>query len=260
MAVREEGNERVIGVAGRVRVPKTAELVALQLRRRIVRGELLEGDALPPETVLLEQFGVSRPTLREAFRVLESEALITVRRGSQGGARVQTPDGDVAARYAGLVLEYRGTELADVFEAAAVIEAPCVGLLARNRSNADLKLLREAVEREESGGTPGDVLEAQVALHKLVISLSGNETLKILAEMVRHIIDTASRKVIEREGHSARQTKATHKGSRTHRQLLELIEAKDAAGAEDLWRRHVTETSRYLQQSLGPQTVLDLLD
>ncbi|EIV96383.1 transcriptional regulator, partial [Frankia sp. QA3] len=59
-----------------VRVPKTAELVAAHLRRQIVRGELHEGDALPPEAVLMEQFGVSRPTLREAFRVLESEALI----------------------------------------------------------------------------------------------------------------------------------------------------------------------------------------
>ncbi|MCK9903482.1 GntR family transcriptional regulator, partial [Frankia sp. Cpl3] len=52
-----------------IRVPKTAELVAAQLRRQIVRGELVEGDALPPEAVLMEQFGVSRPTLREAFRV-----------------------------------------------------------------------------------------------------------------------------------------------------------------------------------------------
>lgn len=260
MTLQDRAGERVIGAAGRVRVPKTAELVASQLRRRIVRGELVEGDALPPESVLLEQFGVSRPTLREAFRVLESEALITVRRGSQGGARVQTPDGDVAARYAGLVLEYRGTTLDDVFEAAAVIEAPCVGLLARNRTQADLKLLREAVEREEAAGDPSAVLEAQVALHQLVIQLSGNQTLKILAEMVRHIIDTASRKTLEREGPSARQTKATHKGSRTHRQLLQLVEARDAVAAEDLWRRHVNETSKYLQQSLGTQTLLDLLD
>src|SRR5439155_5195777 len=72
----------VTSIARAVRVPKTAELVAAHLRRQIVRGELKEGDALPPETALMEQFNVSRPTLREAFRVLESEALITVRRGS----------------------------------------------------------------------------------------------------------------------------------------------------------------------------------
>ena len=89
---------RVIDVAAPVKVPKTAELVATQLRNQIIRGELREGDALPPESTLMEQFAVSRPTLREAFRVLESEALISVRRGARGGARVHAPNGDVAAR------------------------------------------------------------------------------------------------------------------------------------------------------------------
>src|SRR3977135_2904302 len=94
-----------------LRVPKTAELVAGHLRRQIVRGELKEGDALPSETALMEWFGVSRPALREAFRVPDAEARIPVRRGSHGGARVHVPNGDVAARYAGLVLQYRGTTL-----------------------------------------------------------------------------------------------------------------------------------------------------
>src|SRR4051794_13190056 len=89
-------------IGEQVRVPKMAELVAGHLRRQIVRGELAEGAALPTEAALMQQFQVSRPTLREAFRVLESESLITVRRGARGGARVQLPNADVAARYAGL--------------------------------------------------------------------------------------------------------------------------------------------------------------
>jgi len=48
-----------------------------------VLGELREGDTLPPETTLMGQFGVSRPTLREAFRILETESLISVRRGAR---------------------------------------------------------------------------------------------------------------------------------------------------------------------------------
>ena len=68
-----------------VRVPKTAELVAQLLRQRIVRGDLHEGDTLAPEAALMTEFSVSRPTLREAFRVLESEGLINVHRGSRAG-------------------------------------------------------------------------------------------------------------------------------------------------------------------------------
>src|SRR5579859_1399256 len=85
-----------------VRVPKTAELVATHIRRQIVLGQLSQGDALPSETALMLEFNISRPTLREAFRILESEGLITVRRGARGGARVQEPSSEVAARYAAL--------------------------------------------------------------------------------------------------------------------------------------------------------------
>ena len=61
-------------------------MVAAELRRQIVLGKLKQDDQLPSENALMEQFGVSRPTLREAFRILESEGAITVRRGVRGGA------------------------------------------------------------------------------------------------------------------------------------------------------------------------------
>lgn len=71
-----------------LREPKMAERVAAVLRRMMVRGEIAEGAMLPPESELTSRFGVSRPTLREALRVLESESLIKVERGVRGGARV----------------------------------------------------------------------------------------------------------------------------------------------------------------------------
>src|SRR5581483_5962264 len=133
-------------VGARVRVPKMAELVASDLRRRILRGELVENDALPSESALMERFGVSRPTLREAFRVLESESLISVRRGAHGGARVHLPNADSAARQAALVLEHRGVSMRDVYEARGVIEPGCAAMLAANRTPADLDELRAALE------------------------------------------------------------------------------------------------------------------
>src|SRR3546814_19241836 len=67
----------------RIRVPKTSELVADQIRAQIVRGELQDGDSLPPEGTLMSTLGISRPTLREAFRILEAENLTRVVRGSR---------------------------------------------------------------------------------------------------------------------------------------------------------------------------------
>ena len=70
---------------------KTHAIVAYRIRRRIVRGELVEGQQLPPEEELTAQFGVARTTLREALRVLESQGLITIRRGRGGGPTVTHP-------------------------------------------------------------------------------------------------------------------------------------------------------------------------
>src|SRR5215218_6683547 len=120
-----------------VRAPKTAELIATHIRRQIVRGELKEGDTLPPEVRLMEQFGVSRPTLREAFRILETESLISVRRGSRGGAQVMAPDLSVAARYVGLLLQLQGATIVDVYEARMVLEPVCARLLAECRTEQD---------------------------------------------------------------------------------------------------------------------------
>ena len=90
----EMNNARVSGgrIGQLVRAPKTSELIAAQLRRQIVRGTVKPGEKLPPESQLMEQFGVSRPTIREAFRILETERLIVVRPGSRGGAQVVAPD------------------------------------------------------------------------------------------------------------------------------------------------------------------------
>ena len=68
-----------------IRIPKTAEVVAGDIRKRIVRGEIREGDFLQPEAHLMEHYGTSRPTIREAFRILENEQFISVTRGSRSG-------------------------------------------------------------------------------------------------------------------------------------------------------------------------------
>src|ERR1700743_249632 len=91
ISMGSESGSTVRAVGETIRAPKTAELIAANLRRQIVGGGLKEGLALPPEAELMEQFRVSRPTLREAFRILEAESLITIRRGSRGGAQVTAP-------------------------------------------------------------------------------------------------------------------------------------------------------------------------
>ncbi|MET7731913.1 FCD domain-containing protein [Streptomyces sp. NPDC005402] len=247
-------------VGRQVRVPKTAELVAGHLRRQIVRGELEPGDALPPESGLMEQFGISRPTLREAFRVLESESLITVRRGAHGGARVSAPDADVAARFAGLILEYRGATLGDLYRAAALIEPPCARQLATKPTAADVKRLRDAVAAEKAVlDDPLALVEAQDAFHALLVELTGNQTLILLCSMVRNIIDRANASYTASATDAETQKAQALKGHRAHVRLVGLIEAGKADEAEKLWQRHISGADDVVN-SAGPKTLLELLD
>jgi DNA-binding FadR family transcriptional regulator len=244
----------------RIRVPKTAELVAAELRRRIVRGELAEGDALPSEAALMAEFAVSRPTLREAFRVLESESLISIRRGARGGARVQLPNGNVAAGYAGLVLEYRGTTLQDVYDARTLIEAPCAALLAQRRTEQDLARLRAAVaQAERLMDDPQAFIRTHMEFHALVVDLAGNQTLAVLNGMVRHIIEQANWSHVDLDAGSPENVRANKRGFRAHVRLVELVAAQEADEAEALWRLHLAEAENYLLMNKSMTTVLDLL-
>jgi DNA-binding FadR family transcriptional regulator len=247
-------------VATPVRVPKTAELVAAHLRRQIVRSELQEGDALPPEATLMEQFGVSRPTLREAFRVLESEALISVRRGARGGARVHAPDDDVAARYAGLVLQFRGTTLLDVYEARRAIELPAVRALAKRTSATTISTLRHEVDETRAViDDPVAAVRSQLAFHMLVVHLAGNKTLTLFAEMIQQIIRLHHESYVARRGTASEQDQNIASGGRAHARLVDLIESGDTDKAEAHWRRHLDEASEFTLRGTDATTVLDVL-
>ncbi|WP_299950666.1 FadR/GntR family transcriptional regulator [uncultured Modestobacter sp.] len=242
-----------------LRVPKMAELVAARLRGQIIRGELAEGESLPPEAALLAQFGVSRPTLREAFRVLEAESLIIVRRGARGGARVQLPSAEVAARYAGLILQHRGTTLADVYLARIVIEPQAVGLLARRRSDDDVRELREALAvGAEPGETRLQTLARHEQFHTLLVALTGNQTLPLLMGMIEHIFTLGNWSVVQSDPNSPDLAAASRRGLRAHREVVDLIEVGDDVAAEKLWRRHLTAAQEYLVHG-NATTVLDLL-
>lgn len=174
----------------RVRVPKTAEVVAQAIRLQIVRGDISEGDPLPSEANLMEQFGVSRPSLREAFRILESEKLIVVRRGSRGGARATKPDVTVAARYLGLLMQFDGVLLSDVFEARALIEPLALRLLAqdKNRASSAKKLLATIDQITPELRDPRVRADIWMSFFVQLFELAGNRTLSLLYGTLTEVI------------------------------------------------------------------------
>ncbi|WP_202349576.1 FadR/GntR family transcriptional regulator [Mycobacterium paraintracellulare] len=241
-----------------LREPKMAERVASVLRRMMVRGEVAEGTMLPPESELMERFGVSRPTLREAFRVLESESWITVERGVRGGARVTRPQRQTLARYAGQMLEYEGVTLKDVYDARAIIEVPVVVTLATKQDPAVIAKLEEIVEAE-SKLEPGPEAVVQLTdFHAAISRLSENQTLQMINEVLHHIIEKGNRSLQPTTGAGVEQ--AVRKSVKTHRMVLDLIKSGEAERAGELWSKHLKKSEAFLSTEAELSTVVDLLE
>src|SRR5438105_9498602 len=90
-----------------IRVPKSSEVLASQLRVHILDGSIGDGMALPAERDLVAQTGLSRGSVREALRILHTEGLITTRSGRLGGSVARRPGDDALARYIGLFVQGR---------------------------------------------------------------------------------------------------------------------------------------------------------
>ncbi|WP_067855898.1 FadR/GntR family transcriptional regulator [Nocardia shimofusensis] len=248
------GTGTVTRVGTVLRAPKTAELIATHLRRQIVKGELKTGDTLPSEVHLMEQFGVSRPTLREAFRILEAESLIGVRRGSRGGARVLEPDPMVAARHVGLLLQLQGTTVQDVYEARMITEPACARMLAEKHTDQDITDLRAVLEDLRQIVDAGfeavpDVATWSLAsyrFHELIMQRCGNKTLAIQGAVLADIVDTHLRQALIKElGGNENMPARFRKMLRSYAKAIDLIEAGDADGAEKHWRKHMEVAAQY---------------
>jgi DNA-binding FadR family transcriptional regulator len=238
-----------------VRVPKTAELVAIHIRKQIIRGELQQGDALPTEQALMAEFAISRPTLREAFRILESEGLIVVRRGAQGGARVQLPSAANAAGYAGLVLQHRGTTLTDVLDVRVLVEAPAARIVAERR---DHKKCADSLERLLDQIDPTAHPEHFVDFNAHLVELTQSETLMLITAMLEHIVSKAALSFV-RTPHPDDDDKLRTDADRARRKVVALIRSGDAARAEALWLKHLTAQGKVLSESVRGR-VIELFD
>jgi len=250
-------------IGGHIRIPKTAEILASRIRKAIIRGELKAGDSLPAEAALITDFEVSRPTIREAIRILESEGLITVARGARGGARINAATNEFLIRAAGIALQANGATIRDVFEVRTIIEPPAAGLAAAMRSDKAIGTLRDCLAREKAQLDNGVRPTALVAeFHGILLEECGNVALAMvgqaLYDLVEHHLKLAARKAPKVT--QAQMLKRARVGLRSHERLIELIAAGDSAEAKAHWVRHMLATGKVLLAEVGDTAVMDVLD
>jgi GntR family transcriptional repressor for pyruvate dehydrogenase complex len=231
--------------------------IADQLRGLIITSALDEGDLLGTEADLLERFDVSRPSLREALRILEADGLISIARGALGGVIVHRPDQRMTARAAALVMQSRSVSLADVFDASAVIEPAAARIVATSRGHqrAANELREIIVEQKRSVNDPLAGTNAMIRFHSEIVHLAGNQTLILVCEMLNEVIARAIADVLTRAREEP--VSARRRTIRAHELLVELIMSGDGDAAQAHWNTHMARLRRSL---LGEHaaTVVDL--
>ena len=230
----------------RARLREKPQQIADELRGLIVSGKLSDGESLGHEPDLVERFGVSRPSLREALRILEAEGLITVVRGMLGGVVAHHPDGRLTARTAALVLQARNVPLADVHEARSLLEPAAVRLIASKRSRrAAVAELRKLIDEQARAIDDPEVFtRANARFHDRLVALAGNQTLGIVAEMLNEIVARAVAALSKTAADSSTATR--RRGVRSQERLVSLIEAGKADEAEAHWTNHMEVVGRVL--------------
>jgi len=229
---------------GRIRVPKTSELVADQIREQIIRGELNEGDSLPPEGTLMVTLGISRPTLREAFRILEAESLISVVRGSRSGARVHRPSTELVSRYAGYLLESQSTTIADLYAARLAIEPTVVRWLAIAKGQtpgmAKVKSVLEELGDMLANEEFDKFIDNIAYFHQVLVEATGNKTLSFMNRMLLNLARTHQNDYQRRHPRSTEERqKSIRTGFKSYAKLINLIENGDVEEAVEHWRLHL---------------------
>ena len=171
--------------------------MASDLRRRILTGALPAGSSITEADLLLE-FDISRPTLREALRMLEGEQLLSVRRGSHRGSVVRLPDTSITVRSITMLLYLRGATTRDVYTARTIFEPPAARLAAEVATDEQIARLREVLEDELRALAGPAVAYPTIGwrFHTELVELSGNATLAVMAAALEHISEHHASRVV----------------------------------------------------------------
>ena len=234
----------------RTRVPqlRIAESVAAELRDRILSSREAEY-ALPPQDQLVEEFGVSFPSVREAIRILETEGLVTVRRGNVGGAEVHRPDESSAAYALGLALQGAQVTLQDLAEGLQILEPMCAAECARHPERNERVVPRLTDNLERSAAVLGDgdgvaFTHTSREFHELLVALTPNATIRYVVSSLTALWsaqEEAWAESLTSRGDYFSES-AAKEVIKSHRRIVKEISAGRATEAERIARAHLTAT------------------
>lgn len=219
------------------RARRVSEEVASDILRVIEERSLKPGSRIGTEEELAREFGVSRPTLREALRTLSSGDLIRATRGPGGGIFVaNTVEGGMGrsiSDFISMLLEMRRVSIEELLEARALIEVPLAGLAAVRADAAVVAELRAAVDAaKEDLADQALQVRSDARIHHALAAAGGNRVVEAFMQWAFDVLQPSLKAIIA-------PAVAESAIVEQHEAILGAIEAGDRARAERAMRDHL---------------------
>jgi DNA-binding FadR family transcriptional regulator len=221
-----------------VLVPKASDVLADKLRQQILDEGLPEGTPLPTERELVARSGLSRGSVREALRVLETEGLIVTKAGRNGGSAIRRPSRESISRSFELFLRSHGVRFDALIEARESVEPAAARLAALHRTDDDIAEM--SAIHQEMEATPDNAAKfAKLNLkwHMSVVKASKNELLITFVDAISRPIYAAT------EYQSLNTPDLRHEVLQVHGRVMEAIIARDPEAAYRRMQRHMNAYS-----------------
>ena len=217
------------------------EHVARLLLDRIVENDLRPGSALGTEAELLSQLQVSRPTLRESLRILESQGVLTLRPGPRGGIIVSEPDVAFLAHTLSVFLRLKNVPFIDILEARWAIEPSLMREAVLNGSEADFAEMAASIDRLAAPGAGQDVVfEENRRFHDIIARAAGNPVLETFWSAISILASGERLGLRVTAKDRARVVEA-------HRQILAACRARDPEAAVKVMTDQLAGFERFLR-------------
>lgn len=220
-----------------------AETILESLKERIRTGEFLPGDQLPSEQQMLQEYGVSRLTLREALARLVALGIIQVHHGK--GAFVSEEISSTALDNVLIPLFplYDATRMQDLVEARNLIESEVAALVAKNRSQEDILQLKELLRFDkETGRTPEAFALQDYNFHLALVTMAGNRFFIVIFRALHQQIQSFLVQY-------AKSIKDRKEAMDRHLPILEAIINQDVEGARQLAKEHAGICASFIKET-----------
>lgn len=221
-----------------VKANRISQNIVEQIRGAILEGELKIGDQLPPEKDFAQHFGVSKSSLREAYRVLEAYGLLEIRQGMSGGAFVKKVDlltvKDSLVNY----FFFQNPGLREYTQIRMFIEPQVVGICAEKATDEDIRYLENnihAMEQEPDGESFMSDLDC--AFHKKLVDITGNKIISLIVESVQTALINIKRIVHTDEDF-------LHMVCQGHEKIVAALRRRDPDLASQAMIDHISDVER----------------